>query len=66
MRPDRNLPLTVTPAAVADAMALVCTPEAAALAPESLRRIAWMITASQRGMKIRQRHRPATPPGRVG
>lgn len=59
MRPSLNLSISVTPAAVADAMALVSSPDLAASLPESIRRLAWQVAASHSGFRIVQRHRPA-------
>lgn len=53
----RNLPpshLKITPAVIADALALVSCPDVAANAPVSLRRLAWMVTATAHGHCLRQ------------
>lgn len=59
MHPSR-LPLVVpvTPAALADARALIADADTAAAAPESLRRLAWRVYASSLGRTIPQRRRP--------
>lgn len=62
MRPSLNLSLSVTPAAVADAMALVSSPDLAAKLPESIRVLAWQIAGSRKGFRVIQRHRPANSP----
>lgn len=59
MRLCPSLSLPVTPAAVADAMALVSTPDLAARLPENIRRLAWLVAASRAGSRVVQRHRPA-------
>lgn len=63
MRPSLTVSLPDAPAAVADAMALLSCPDIAARAPEPIRRLAWMIAASRRGITVRQRHRPANTCG---
>jgi hypothetical protein len=65
MRPSLTVSLPDGPAAVADAMLVLASPEVAALAPPSVRRLAWFIAASQHGMKVSQRHRPANSSGRA-
>lgn len=65
MRPSLTVSLPDAPAAVADAMALLSCPEVAALAPESIRRLAWMIAASRGGFTVSQRRRGANATGRV-
>lgn len=62
MRPTLNLSLPVTPAAVADAMALVASPDLAARLPESIRRMAWLIAANHAGYRIVQRRAAANIP----
>ncbi len=62
MRPTLNLSLPVTPAAVADAMALVASPDLAARLPESIRRMAWLIAANHAGYRIVQRRSAANIP----
>lgn|GEM_PF-2835617 len=52
-----------TPRAVADARQVICDPVLAASLPETLRRLAFMIVASQYGVQIRQRRRPANDYG---
>ncbi|WP_108500510.1 hypothetical protein [Paracoccus indicus] len=59
MRPTLNLSLPVTPAAVADAMALVASPDLAARLPESIRRMAWLVAANHAGFRIVQRRSAA-------
>lgn len=54
--------LPVTPTALADAVALVTTPDLAARMPVSIRRLAWQIAASRGGARVVQRHRPANMP----
>ena len=51
--------LTLTPCAVSAARAIISNAELAADAPESLRRLAYMVAASAHGVMQRQRHRPA-------
>lgn len=51
--------LTLTPCAVSAARAIISNAELAAGAPESLRRLAYMVAASAHGVMQRQRHRPA-------
>lgn len=53
------LSLPQTPRAVADARRVICDPALAASLPETLRRLAFMIVASQHGVQIRQRRQPA-------
>lgn len=55
--------LIVTPRAVSDARTIIANAELAAVAPESLRRLAFMVAASAHGVIQRQRHRPANTPG---
>lgn len=51
--------LPITPTIVDDARALVSCADMAAAAPESLRRLAWLVTASAHGQPARQLpHRP--------
>lgn len=55
--------VTVTPRILDDALAVIRTPEIAAAASESLRRLAWTVASSARGRTIRQCHRPANTSG---
>lgn len=61
MRPvhSNTVSLPVTPAAVADAMAVLSTPDLASRLPESIRRMAWNVAMSSVGFRVTQRHRPA-------
>lgn len=51
--------------AVSDARLIVTDPQIAQSAPASLRRIAWLVLASQRGTLIPQRRRHEPGPGGV-
>lgn len=55
MQPSRFPLLSVTPAVLSDARALVAQAELAAVAPENLRRLAWAVLISSRGGAMRQR-----------
>ncbi len=58
--PQSRFPLlSVTPAAVSDARELISCAEIGATAPESLRRLAWLVLTSARGGTPVQRHRGA-------
>lgn len=61
MRPVHShiVSLPVTPAAVADAMAVLSTPDLASRLPESIRRMAWNVAMSSMGFRITQRRRAA-------
>ena len=61
MRPvhSHTVSLPVTPAAVADAMAVLSTPDLASRLPESIRRMAWNVAMSSMGFRITQRRRAA-------
>lgn len=60
---SHSLPPTLRSRAVDDARDLITNPDAAALASESLRRLAWLILSSQRGITPQQRHRAPYLPG---
>lgn len=55
--------LPQTPAAVADARRVISDPELAATLPETMRRLAFMIVATQHGVRVSQRHRAANDLG---
>lgn len=60
MERPMKIPLVpTTPQAVTDARMVICDPELAARLPETLRRVAFMIVASQHGIRVSQRQRPA-------
>ncbi|QIR85030.1 hypothetical protein [Paracoccus sp. AK26] len=63
MRPTLTVSLPDAHAALTDAIALVSTPDIAARAPVSIRRLAWAIVASRHGLQVTQRHRPANSSG---
>lgn len=62
MRLTRSALVPVTPAAVADARALVSDAEAAARAPVTLISLAWFVLDSANGHRPRQRRRCPTLP----
>ncbi|MDS9468190.1 hypothetical protein RGQ15_11495 [Paracoccus sp. MBLB3053] len=55
--------LPATPRAIADARAVICDPNLAATLPETFRRLAFLILASQHGIRVTQRHRAANLAG---
>lgn len=61
MRPvhSHTVSLPVTPAAIADAMAVLSTPDLASRLPESIRRMAWSVAMSSMGFRVTQRCRAA-------